>query len=209
VQRDAIVREEFEWSNIWWDHADDLTQPRIQLVGDSISVDYGSTTTERLRGIAHVDRLSNSKSANDPALLKEIGYMLGEYRYSVIHFNNGLHGFHLPDDVYAQSLRRIVQLLIHYGQGARLVWAVSTPVTVPGNPSALDSEKNEIVCRRNALAQDIMREYGIPVNDLYSLVLNRPELSRKDGYHYNVDGQAVLGNKVSEVLLDMISRQED
>lgn len=200
MQQNAIMREKYEWSNIWWDCADDMSLKRILLIGDSISAGYTQTVIDRLQGVMHVDRLANSRGINDPALLKELTYMLGEYQYSAIHFNNGLHGFHIPDEVFASSLRYMVQVLTQYGQGARLVWATATPVTVPGDPSTLDEEKNAIVLRRNALAADIMQDYKISINDLHSVAAGRPELSLGDGFHYKEDGYALLGEAVVKAL---------
>jgi len=94
---------------------------------------------------------------------------------------------------------------MQYGQGAGLVWASSTPVTVPGDPSTLDEEKNTIVLRRNALAADIMQDYDIPTNDLYSVVAGRPQLSTGDGYHYNAEGYALLGESVVRALRAALS----
>jgi len=198
MQRDAIIREKYEWSNIWWDCADDATRDRILLVGDSISVGYTREVIDRMAGIAHVDRLANSRGINDPALLKEITYVLGESRYAAVHFNNGLHGVHIPDEVYAASLRHTVQVLHQYAPGSVLVWASSTPVTLPGNPSALDAEKNALVLRRNAHAAQIMQGYDIPLDDLYAVVVNRPDLSSGDGYHYTPEGYVALGKAVAE-----------
>ncbi len=200
----TIIREQYEWSNIWWDNADDTSMRRVLLIGDSISVGYSGNVTERLDKIARVDRLSNSRGVNDPALLKEITYMLGEFEYSAIHFNNGLHGWHISDEEYAWSLRHLVQVLHQYGRGASFVWASSTPVTVPGCPSTLDAEKNPILLRRNALAAEIMKDFNIPINDLHSVVAGRPELSRGDGYHYNEDGYVVQGEAVAESLMKLL-----
>lgn len=200
MQQNAIMREEYEWSNIWWDHADDADLKRVLLIGDSISVGYTQPVIDRLKDIFHVDRLANSRSINDPALFKEINYMLSEYQYEAIHFNNGLHGSHIPDDVYAYFLEHMVQLLIQYGHGAKLVWASSTPVTTPGDPSTPDTENNALVLRRNALAAGIMQKYNIPINDLNSIVAGRPELSAGDGCHYKAEGYALLGEAVAKVL---------
>lgn len=194
MQQNAIMREEYEWSNIWWDHADDASLKRVLLIGDSISVGYTQPVIDRLKGIFHVDRLANSRGINDPALSKEIDYMLSEYQYEAIHFNNGLHGFHIPDDVYAYFLEHMVQTLIQYGHGAKLVWASSTPVTTP------DAENNALVLRRNALAAGIMQRYNIAINDLNSIIAERPELSAGDGYHYKAEGYTLLGEAVTQAL---------
>jgi lysophospholipase L1-like esterase len=49
-----------------------------------------------------------------------------------------------------------------------------------------------------------MRDRKIPVNDLYSLMLGRPELSCGDGCHYNQDGINVQAEKVAAVIAENI-----
>jgi hypothetical protein len=205
--QDAILHEEFEWANIWWDHPDDHRLPRVLLVGDSISVGYCPAVTERLAGKARVDRLSNSRGINDPALLRETIYVLGESPYAAIQFNNGLHGWHIPDEVYATCLRQYLQLLGHYQPHARLIWASSTPVTVADNPALLSEDQTAQIRRRNTLADAIMRDHAIPVNDLFQLVLGRSELRAPDGYHYNAQGQALQAEAVAAALLNVLGEQ--
>lgn len=192
-----IVHEKYEWSDIWWDCADETSLDRVLLIGDSISRGYTQPVIELLKDVVHVDRLANSRGINDPALTREITYVLGEFRYKAIHFNNGLHGFHIPDDVYGSQLAQLVDVLGHYGQGAKLIWASSTPVTLAGDASTLDPINNAIVLRRNEIAAAIMRDSNIPINDLYSVMVDRPELSAGDGYHYTSEGYEVLGKRVA------------
>ena len=195
----AVVHEEYEWSNSWWDCANDAALPRVLLIGDSISCGYGPVVTKLLEGHVHVDRLGTSRSINDPVLLKETTIMLGEYRYTAIHFNNGLHGSHLSGPAYAAALREYVQLLQRQGCGAKLIWGASTPITNPGDAKTL-AENNSVVTTRNALAAAIMNETSIPVNDLYQAVVGKVELRSPDGYHYNADGYSLLGQVVADAL---------
>ncbi len=195
-----LQKETFEWSNIWCDHANDASLPRVLLIGDSISVGYSPVVTDLLQGKVFVDRLGTSRSINDPVLAKETMIRLDEFRYRIIHFNNGLHGWHLPDPVYATALCEYTELLQRLGQGAKLVWASSTPVTVTNKPDTIDEEKNPQLLRRNARAAEIMGARGIPVDDLYQTVLGKADLRSPDGYHYNGEGQKVLGKAVAEAI---------
>ena len=65
------------------------------LIGDSITQGYYGQVAERLKGKASVARLTTSKSVGDPALLAEVALVLGQCRFDVVHFNNGLHGLGL------------------------------------------------------------------------------------------------------------------
>ena len=193
-------REQYEWANIWWNNANDEKLPRALLIGDSISVGYGGPVTELLKGKANVDRLSTSKAIDDEAFAKETAYMLGEYRYSAVHFNNGLHGWHVADDVFESSLERYAKKLRELAKGAKLVWASITPVTKEGDTNALNTDMNYTVIRRNVIAVRVMRKLGISVNDLYTLVLGKADLRASDGVHYNNDGYQLMGKAVAKAI---------
>ena len=63
-----VVREQCEWSNHWWDCANDPSLPRVLTIGDSICCGYSPVVTRLLQGKAHVDRQGTSRSLNDPLL---------------------------------------------------------------------------------------------------------------------------------------------
>jgi hypothetical protein len=200
----AVQHERYEWSNIWWDCANDRSLPRVLLIGDSISCGYSAGVTRLLEGRYHVDRLGTSRSINDPVLAKETVMMLQEYPYVAVHFNNGLHGFHLDAAQYAAALATWVGLIREHGTGAALIWASSTPITENGAPEKL-SGGNQTVLARNEAAAAVMQTQGIATNDLYSVVIDRPQLRSADGYHYNGDGYDLLAQAVAEAVLGLVS----
>jgi lysophospholipase L1-like esterase len=199
-----IVRETFEWSNNWWDHADDSALPRVLLIGDSISCGYGPKVIKNLEGRVHVDRMANSRGVHDPILFKEIRIALENYAYKVIHFNNGLHALHLSDEDYRRGLEKYVDMIHELSRGAAMIWASSTPITqtIAGYP--FDEEKNDIVIRRNAVARTIMNERNISINDLYSVVVGKSDLLAGDGYHYNDKGYEILGKVVANAISEKL-----
>lgn len=202
----AVQHERYEWSNIWWDCADDHALPRVLLIGDSIACGYSAGVTKLLEGRYHVDRLGTSRSINDPVLAKETVMMLQEYPYVAVHFNNGLHGFHLEPPQYSAALATWVRLIREHAKGAKLIWASSTPITDNGAPAKL-SDSNQIVVARNEAASTVMQTEGIATNDLYSVVVDRPQLRSSDGYHYNGDGYELLAQVVAEAVLGLVSEQ--
>ena len=199
------VREDIEWCNFRWDHAPDATLPRVLLIGDSIAYGYHGVVSARLEGVANVDLLATSKCITDPALARETRFVMEEYEHAVIHFNNGLHGKHLSDAEYEAGLREYVRTLMQLSN-ARLVWAGSTPMTEPHDPSTLSVEHNPRVLNRNRIAVDIMNEQDIPVHDLYAFVVGRPELrvGNGDRAHYNAKGHSVQGEAVAETILGLL-----
>jgi hypothetical protein len=199
-----IQREETEWCKIYWCNTGNSKLPRVLLIGDSIVDSYIWGVAKLLDGKATVAYVAGSKCVGDPAIYRELELVMAGYRFKVIHFNNGLHGFTTCEGDYAKGLADYVDAIEELSPESKLIWASSTPVTVSGKPDKLDPEKNPRVCERNRLAAEIMRSRKIPVNDLYNLVLGKSELSSGDGYHYNQSGTEVLSAKVAATIAGMI-----
>lgn len=193
------VREEIEWVNFRWDHAPDVTRPRVLLIGDSIANGYHGVVSDLLQDRANVDLLATSKCVGDPALFRETRFAMEEYEHALIHFNNGLHGQHLPDEGYESALRDYVRSLVELAPKSHLIWATSTPRR--DSEGALCPQRNRQVQNRNKLAAAVMGERRIPIDDLYSLVADRPELFSADGVHYNDEGRTFLGKAVAAFIL--------
>jgi len=199
-------REPIEWCNIRWENTGDQKLPRVLLIGDSISVGYSGHVKERLKGVANVDLMATSKAISDPALLKETAYALEDYRHAVVHFNNGLHGWHVTESEYEASLRAYVKKLKELAPRAKLVWASTTPVPSSQKDVKLEEGRNNTVLKRNAIAEAVMKEHGIPVNDLYGLVIGELEslTASKGNVHYNEKGKALQGEAVAGAVLKAI-----
>ncbi len=193
-------RETIEWCNFRWEEAPDLTLPRVLLIGDSIANSYHQAVVRELKGIANVDLMATSKAIDDPALLREIAYVMDGYDHRIIHVNNGLHGWHLTTEEYGIGVAALLANLRQLRPSSQLIWAMSTPVTVRDEPARLCMDKNPMVLQRNAVAGQRISEVGIPVNDLYAAAVNQDSWRSLDGYHYNETGQRALGRLVAESL---------
>jgi lysophospholipase L1-like esterase len=200
-----FVREETEWCRMWWSQANEPHLRRILLIGDSITAGYAPHVIAAFKGRYAVDYLASSRSLNDPCFTHELHYMLALNSYDAIHFNNGLHGFHLTTEEYGFHLAAAWHALRSLARDARLAWASSTPVTVVRQSDALDPKKNQIVLSRNAIAADLARRESISIDELYTLVIDRPEIRCDDGYHYLEAGQERLGKGVASFLDQLLS----
>ncbi|MGH9844194.1 MAG: hypothetical protein ACREEM_36170, partial [Blastocatellia bacterium] len=161
---------------------------------------------DRLKGRAVVARLTTSKSAGDDGLLAEVKLVLAQNRFDVVHFNNGLHGWGYSEGQYAKGLPELIETIRKGAPGAKLVWAAITPMRLSDNPdqNALRTEWANRVIARNKLAAGVMAAEKIPVNDLYSLMADKPEWYSRDGTHSNDQGKAALGAQVADALLAAI-----
>ena len=183
--------------------------PRVLFFGDSISGGYSKRLIKLLDGKAEVVKLGAVETyrINKEAFWHSSGKAkaldfgsakacvadferferhLEENKYDVIHFNFGLNdifrgrggAWHNPADQYARDLAKIVALLKK--NGAKVIWSNITPIPAncPHNPQG-----DELIY--NAAAEEVMKEYNVPINDLHSVV------TRWDGY-----GEWMKGNDV-------------
>jgi hypothetical protein len=193
--------EYIEWCRVWVTGAnEDGGLPRLLLVGDSITESYFSRVEQELTGRFLCARLTTSRCAGDPVLKKELALLLGEFQFSMIHFNNGLHGWDYDEKFYARGLAGTVRFIKARSRGARLMWGSTTPVWQRGKPGALDP-KTDRVRKRNEAALKIATRHNLPVNNLFNLVVDHPEYVSEDGVHFNPEGQEFLGRHVAHTIL--------
>lgn len=196
--------ENKEWTRLWYDEATDRKTPRIMLIGDSITAGYTPAVNKHLNNRLRADSIASSKALDQPAYMAEIDFFASEFGfdYRLIHFNNGLHGWHLSTEEYARQLDAKVSWLMYHFPGAKLALATSTPVTVNGSPETLDEERNAIVIARNEQMKSVAGRYNLPLNDLYAAMVDHPEWRNADGFHYNEEGIDRQGCLVSDFILE-------
>jgi hypothetical protein len=202
-----IVREQIEWSDFWWKNEPDNSKPRILFIGNSITRGYYPMVEEKLSEKYNCDRYTSSRSIVDPSLIQETKMAMGKYDHCIIHFNNGLHGFHLAGADYEAGMRKYVKFLkSHKSHDSKLVYSLTTPVPSKEEGVKLDADKNAVVLERNRIARKIMEENNIPVIDLYGLM--EPELEKysasKGNVHYNKQGNEKLAGLITERLLNLV-----
>lgn len=201
----VLRRESIEWLNVWMPAAH-ITgrRPRVLLVGDSIVNGYGPEVEKRLDGQAFVARFTTSRCVCDPAFIRELDCVLGEFRFAVIHFNNGLHGFGYTEAQYAAGYARVVAHVRRRQPQAQLGLALSTPVRQRANLAKLDRHTTPRVRQRNAAVRALAARQGLPVNDLFALMAKRPECWVEDAVHFNETGRKLQAEAVAGVVAGLL-----
>jgi len=211
-----------------WEFTPDENLPNVLILGDSISIGYTLQVRELLRGKANVFRPVNSKGtrpvncSGSMVGLNRSKRILKKHKWDVIHFNWGLHDLkHVkvththqnsndPNDPqqssledYEKNMKEIVAELKK--TNARLVFGTTTPI-VAGTTNPL--RKPEDPGLYNAVAQKIMDENGIRVNDLYSLCLpNLKKWQKPKNCHFNKVGSRKIADQVASVITEELQRE--
>jgi hypothetical protein len=202
----TIKRENIEWTNLWIPDVTRTDLPRVLLVGDSICNAYYDSVAKELGGKALVAKMASSSSLGDPALLDQMKFLLTNYKFAVIHFNNGLHGFDYTEEEYQNDIPKLLKLIKRHAPDAKLIWATSTPMRKPAPNLREIHAENPRVTARNKIVVAVAAKEGIPVNDLHGLVENHPEYWSDDGVHFKPEGQAVEAKQVAKCILDCLSQ---
>lgn len=189
-------REGTEWSITYWFNANENKLPRILLIGDSICNGYQSFVKKELEGVAYTSFYATSKCVTDRSYIKELTYILDEYDYSVIHFNNGLHSLGTDRAEWEAALRNVVQVLREKGKGATLIFATSTPLKVP--------EMTEKAKELNRIAERVMAEEKIPIDDLFALMDPQDRSLWSDTFHYHEAGRKMQAKQVADCIRKLL-----
>jgi hypothetical protein len=186
---------------------EDAHLPRVLIMGDSISMGYTWEVRKLLAGKANVQH--PDVNCGPTALgVESVPQWIGDKHWDVIHFNFGLHdlkyldaqGRYVTPDKgkqvasikqYQANLRTIAATL--QSTGAKLIYATTTPV-----PSGSSGRVQGDEVRYNAAAVEVMREAGIEIDDLWSLVNpSLATLQQPHNVHFTAEGYSVLGKQVA------------
>lgn len=200
VSGEELIRERIEWADLWVTDADKDDLPRVLLIGDSITRGYFGEVEKRLAGKAYCARLTTSKCVSDQFFPDEVQLLLKQYKFAVIHFNNGLHGWGYSEPQYRKGLLRLMETFNKHAVDAKVIWATTTPIRNREDLQQI-SERTKRVIARNQIAAEIMKERDIPSNDLYGLVEQHQEFFSGDGVHFNGTGKVAQGAAVAESVL--------
>jgi hypothetical protein len=198
-QTATSIPEEIEWT---WEvrppHPDPKL-PNVLLLGDSITRDYFPKVTSDLAGVANVYLMASSTSVGDPRLPRQVAEFrtLEGILFSVVHFNNGMHGWAYSEAQYRAAfpafLRAVKKLA---GSSGALVWATITPI----RQDATNGATNQRVDARNVIATSLVQAGGIRVDDQHALMTEHQDL-HEDPVHFNVSGAALQGDQAAATIM--------
>lgn len=201
MKEDVFVKEEFEWIQTWCDRTANKDLPRVLLVGDSITRAYYEYVKDKLEGKCYVDYIAMSYAVDSKVYTGAAAGLAADSDYALIHFNHGLHGWHMTDRVYGEGIEK---LLKEIGKNRKVILATSTIVKETGN-ARIDYKQTGIILRRNEVVKFIAGKYGYGVNDLYAVSANLPnEMRTDDGVHYTEAGSERLAEHVAKAILAVL-----
>jgi lysophospholipase L1-like esterase len=184
--------------------------PRVLIIGDSISMGYTAPVRKLLEGKANVHRIPVNGGPTKNGT-KNIDAWLGDGKWDVIHFNWGIHDLKIMPDGkrqvepadYEKNLRELVGKM--KATGAKLIWATTTPI--PHDKLKSDYKFGQVQ-EYNDIAARVMKEAGVPTNDLNAAITPEfDKLAVPNDLHYTKEGSELLGKRVAEEVEKALPRK--
>ena len=186
----------------------------LVLIGDSIRMGYEARVRECLEGYGIWSPEANG--GDSAKVLAHLDAWVIAHTPRVVHLNCGLHDLkklfdsgqaQVELDDYRHNVDQIFDQIL--ATGARLVWAMTTPVDEDlhhrnkgFNRFAAD------VDRYNAVAAELAAARDVPVNDLYAVIdsAGAQRLLLDDGVHFTDQGSALLGDAVADFVRPLLTQ---
>ena len=148
-------------------------------------------------------------------VLKNLDEWVIKEKPDVVHLNAGLHdlkqtdkGYQVPLDQYEKNLKAILDR-IRKETKATIVFATSTPIidNLHAQRKAGFDRFEADVQKYNSAAVSVMKQAGVPVNDLHALVESRgrDKVMGPDGTHYTQEGYEMLAAAVTSEISRQLS----
>jgi lysophospholipase L1-like esterase len=194
--------EEIEWT---WEvrpvHAD-AKLPNVLLLGDSITRAYFPEVGRQLAGVANVYLMASSTSVGDPRLTRQIEEFSSAegVTFSVVHFNNGMHGWAYTEREYREAFAAFLAEIRTIAPKAALIWATTTPVKKETEPGPTNAR----VEARNAIAESLVKPAGIAIDDQHGLMVKHADLYQ-DSVHFSEAGAAIQGKQAAELIRGLLA----
>lgn len=194
---------------------------KVLLLGDSIRMGYAEQVRALLAPTCDVyhDEQDNGRFA--AYTLWQANQLIQRHGpFDAVHWNNGYWDMHPeapmqtpihPLDEYVHFLGRILCELRR--ACARIIFATTTPVLDRcGDVTAFGADdafhyRNEWVISYNMAATALMHQEGIPVNDLYTRMLQDPHLYKcADRIHLTEEGYRVCAEQVAACIREALAK---
>ncbi|MFN0165171.1 MAG: SGNH/GDSL hydrolase family protein [Bryobacteraceae bacterium] len=186
-------------------------EPRVLVIGDSISAGYTPLVKEILAGKAVVERIETN-GGDSKRVLENLESWLSKGPYDLVTLNCGLHDlkhttdFQVPPKLYRANMEQIAARLKAHRQ--KWLWVTTTPVDDARHAmrKAGFERLQKDVEAYNRISTPLMKKRKVPICDLHVLVEKegRTKLLGKDGVHYTPEGYRLLAARVAEAILGQL-----
>ena len=182
--------ETYEWDDVWFEKTGNGIAKRVLYIGDSISCGVRKNITKLSFDSILCDGYATSKAVDNAHLTTMISLVLSQQtKCDAVLFNNGLHGWHLPDEEYLSGYENAVKFMLSKTKAPLYILLTTT----------IKGDRNDRVIKRNEFAKNVANKYNLQVIDLYDVSQKNINLMCDDGVHfvdacYEIFAQEIIKN---------------
>ena len=187
---------------------------KVILIGDSIRMGYQDAVHRELEGEVEFWQPEENGGTTENVLVNLDEWLIVR-QPEVLHINCGLHDLavdsgkseqRVPLPKYRENVARILKNL-QKTTSAKVIWTLTTPVNERWHHERKGFDRWEAdVLAYNDAAREVAARLGVPVNDLYKVVMDagRDEILTEDGVHFKPEGSEILGKAVATAIREEV-----
>lgn len=177
MRSEILDREDIEWTNTWWENANDSSCKRILMIGDSVTRGIRPKLHEIVKKDYVVDLFASSLQITDPLLEKEILFHFSVKEYlcnmAIIQIG-GQHGFERrcseDKDYYSKFREYYLRFVTRIEEFCdNIIFLSATATVLRDKQTVLDDTRNEEIKIRNEIVRDIAVMKQRKYIDLYKM----------------------------------------
>lgn len=208
-----------------------LSQPKVFVIGDSISMFYGPYLKESLKGFLRYDRkggngegfedLDHPAGSNGGDSNMVLSYLKTlaknpEFSTDYLMINCGLHDIKTDSktgkiNVSPHKYKDNLEAIVHLSRKMRtkMIWVNTTPVVDSIHNSRMNGfhRYNKDVIKYNKIARKIMKKNNIPVIDLYKFTQKFIPEAYHDHVHFNKEIREKQAVFIAGNLVRIVSKE--
>ena len=180
----------------------------VFLIGDSIRQGYCATVKEKLSNKAKVFYISDncrntqylitnlntwSNMFDNPELVNIVQFNCGHW--DIAHWSDSELSL-TSEAEYSKNIKIIIKLIKKLFVNAKIVFATTTTMN-PNGSIGINPRTNSEIITYNRIAKTVADEYGVIINDLYSLTEKWGSESYTDFCHFTGEAFKKLGDAVA------------
>ncbi len=193
---------------------------RVLLLGDSIRIGYCREVKEVFAGKAEV-LFPDENCRFAEYFLRHLTDWKEETceneDVDVLHWNAGLWDCLrqydeeplTPIEIYRYYMERVCRRIRLLFPKAKVIFATSTPIQEEMYGTTKEFFRyNADICAYNAVAVDVVKQFGMEVNDLYAVAERFPKDYYTDATHpYSAQGRYALAKQVTAYVADALNME--
>lgn len=195
-----------EWTNEWWQDAEELDAKRWVLMGNSVARQFRGALQEQIGQKIKLDFYASSFHVEDNLLLKRLRHFFDDmpYQYEVALINLGFYKYSLSEnfneDIFQTKYEELIKYLRSKCKRCIILSGTHYEKEIDGI-YICDEDINKVVEGKNEIAKRIAQELDIQYIDMYTFLKDKREIfPHRDHVHFERSADVAIAGLIVKEL---------